>query len=695
MKSIALSTIKYTLFLSISLFYFSCTNELLDETEELNAIQAQAKTSQTVSLTPIHDAYVQGSSRYNTSIIRIEENNRRGYLMFDLSNIDGQITAASLEFTVSSDPGHGTIEVYLGNGEEWTETNLNSSNQPTTGDFLGSIDKSYVLGSTEKIPLKIESLNPEKTSLILLHKDGNDLAFASRQTTNPPKLNLTYSSSTSSEQTAVADGYYVTVNGKSTNNGLSEASAWNLEHAIEIASAGDVIYVKAGNYGDKELTVKNSGTSGNPIKFIGYTSKPGDLKSFEGSTFNYGDKLNASKMPLLDYNSKQGGSDVSRDATGISLWGNNVELENFQITNYKIAIQSRGKSTVLRNIIMTNLGNQSYNKYEGKGIQHDSSSILIENCFVLNAGAEAISLYNADNSRISYSEVYADNNLNPTDYYFTLLDGTDNSIIENSYAYRKEELSHGGHGFDIKGSGENNVIRNCKVMGTKIEVNFSGVKNNTFEDIIIEGYSISSSDSRIHVLNGANNNTFKNIYIENVFKAIDLGNNNSGASNSSDLSCGYNNTFENIVVNKANRFLEVSGKYKGASAKNMVFKNITLYDFILFRSLYNDMYNFQFINIGITKQRGWNFIYGPAKEHNTIYRNCALFDVQSSRFPAKWNNLGNPKFVVSSPTTTKGPNQFKKQNDSPWINSGSDYGTVEDFEGSPKSGKRDIGAYEY
>ncbi|WP_026810760.1 CBM96 family carbohydrate-binding protein [Arenibacter latericius] len=177
--------------------FFSCSNDLVDETEDLNAIEYQAKTSQTVTLTPINDAFLQGSRSYNTSIIRLEESKRTGYLMFDLSKIEGEITSANLEFTISSDPGYGTIEAHLGNGSNWTETNLSSNNKPNPTTFLGSINKTYKLGSTEKISLKAESFSADKTTLILFHKNGNDLAFASSKTSSAPKLTVTYINSAS------------------------------------------------------------------------------------------------------------------------------------------------------------------------------------------------------------------------------------------------------------------------------------------------------------------------------------------------------------------------------------------------------------------------------------------------------------------------------------------------------------------
>ena len=121
--------------------------------------------------------------------------------------------------------------------------------------------------------------------------------------------------------------YYVTTTGKSSNNGSSEALAWSIQYAFSTAKAGDIVYIKAGNYGALNLTTSNSGTTSNLIKFIGYTSTPGDLVSNNGSTFNYGDKLDSSKMPLLS-------GELGK--TAITIQNNYVQLENFQITKHQI-----------------------------------------------------------------------------------------------------------------------------------------------------------------------------------------------------------------------------------------------------------------------------------------------------------------------------------------------------------------------
>jgi PKD repeat protein len=366
-------------------------------------------------------------------------------------------------------------------------------------------------------------------------------------------------------------GYYVATNGSSGNNGLSPSSPWSLSHAFNIARAGDIIYVKAGNYGNLQLRTNNAGAPGNPIKFIGYTNTPGDVVSSNGSTFNNGENLNAGKMPLLQAYNAQG--------TAITLHDSNIHVENFQITGYGFGVQTitRATNTTLKNIIVTNVGNQSSaSSYTGVGFKIQSNNALLENCFVLNAGAEAFNLSDSDYSRVNNCKVYATNNANPTDYYFLLTGGTNNTVVENSYAERASYLSHGGHGFDMKDLATNNTFRNCTAKRTNFELNFSGVRYNTIVDCAIYGVNTSSGNwhSVMAIFNGANNNLIKNMYIQDTWAAISWGDYDDGfvgpGGDRDEVSLGYDNTFDGIVIKNTDRVLNIGGgnQFTAAAKRN-------------------------------------------------------------------------------------------------------------------------------
>jgi len=149
---------------------------------------------ETVTLLPINDAFMQKSSRNNSNMIRIESNNRTGYLMFDLSSINGTITEADLQFTVFSDEGNGTIAIHKGTSNNWAENNLSNANKPSKGDRLGTLNDNFREGNTKTIPLKTTQISGTKFSLVIDALSGNDFAFASKENRSiaKPKLIITY-----------------------------------------------------------------------------------------------------------------------------------------------------------------------------------------------------------------------------------------------------------------------------------------------------------------------------------------------------------------------------------------------------------------------------------------------------------------------------------------------------------------------
>jgi len=166
--------------------------------------------SRTTTFGPAEDAYVQSGKGYNQQIIRLDEDNRTSYLLFDLSPIDeigGYVTDATLEFTINGDEGSGTINVYKGISSEWTETNLVEGTAPDIDIILGNLIKEYKIGSTEEIPLSASDLLPEETTLILEHEQGNDLAIASKEHPSKigPKLIVTYNAPEDAEAIVIVE----------------------------------------------------------------------------------------------------------------------------------------------------------------------------------------------------------------------------------------------------------------------------------------------------------------------------------------------------------------------------------------------------------------------------------------------------------------------------------------------------------
>lgn len=356
-------------------------------------------------------------------------------------------------------------------------------------------------------------------------------------------------------------GYYVSTTGNTSNDGKSPSKPWSIAHAFYKARAGDVVYVKAGNYGNVKLDVNNSGTSGNPISFIGYKTTPGDINSSNGSTYTFnnykskGDNLDATKMPLLLGTRSNG----KGSGMGIEIrQQNNIRIENFMIAKHEYGIfNSGGNNNIFKNIITTDhgdfnpqnswsLGNApAFTNLTGVGIRVVSSNqVEIINSIAINNGARGLALVSSQNSKITNSSVYSDNNTNPTDYYIMIY-ATSNSKITNCHVERVGDLAHYGHGISVKVDATYNQFKNCTTKGTSFELN-NRIHHNTFTDCHVQGTGQALSGGW-EVTNYSHDNTFINCSNDSgegiVFSDWPEDDGNNGIN-----TAAFNNTFKNCVI---------------------------------------------------------------------------------------------------------------------------------------------------
>ncbi|RRQ48836.1 hypothetical protein DZC72_14310 [Maribacter algicola] len=400
--------------------------------------------------------------------------------------------------------------------------------------------------------------------------------------------------------TTGANVFYVTANGSAGNNGKSESAAWSLAHAFANAKAGDYVHIKAGNYGGQQLSINRSGSAGNPIVFMGYKNTPGDIVASQGSTFSYGDQANAAEMPLLDANNT---------GEGIKIGGSYVELQNFQVKDYSKGIQVTGNHVLLDNVVVLDMGNQNVSGYDGFGIHiMNTNNCLVQNSYIENATAEAFKIYGGGNNQVRYLEVRSDNIPNPTGYYI-LLTNTANNVVEDSRVERAPGLSHPGHGLVCKWNSKNNVFRRCETKYTNVEMNFSDVTGNLYEDIKIIGQGRDHYEGHVEFRNGANNNTIRNIVISDVSYAFSFSDIDDGFTPSPDTdapNAGFNNSIQNATVENAGAIFRALPSYtiggdinafmRNNTFENCAFNNYSVLANLLMRNEGNAFINCSFKN---------------------------------------------------------------------------------------------------
>jgi len=422
---------------------------------------------------------------------------------------------------------------------------------------------------------------------------------------------------------AHAETYYVTVVGDAANSGLTESDPWTLEHAFNTAVAGDIVHVKAGDYGALNIVAAHHGTATLPIQYIGYKNAPNDINSNMGSTMSYGDALDPLEMPLLI-----GSTEENAEFLGTGIWvgKNYVHVSNFQITKYKNGFLSTGEGCFVKNIIVHQVGDfnpehtyvpggdvSAFLNYSGKGILTYGNNVSVHDCLVVNAGAEGFTFSNSDFVDHAYNAVYSDTEINPCDYYYLLANGSSNNTLNHIFVERVGPLVHYGHGLVYKVDAQDNVANNCTVIGTKIELQYVEVKNNTFTNCHITPGS--DGKGEIRIANAAHHNTFINCSVDaaqgvtfsdtsedpnensghdNNFINCSFSNMNSAInwhwySTSYDESPAFDNTFINCVFYNLDYLFMVDRVNYGNTMVNCIIQDVTEERYAHYPSIHSDV----------------------------------------------------------------------------------------------------------
>ncbi|WP_405397969.1 hypothetical protein [Maribacter sp. Asnod2-G09] len=576
-------------------------------------------------------------------------------IVMDVLNNDNFNADAEIRIIQTSEPFNGIVTInddntltYKVNTESTSETNTSEETTPEETTPEETTPEETTPEETTPEETTPEETTPEETTPEETTQEEttqeepvtDSFTYTTEETdeagnVNTQEATVTVNIAQNNIATSGANVYYVTTSGNGGNNGKSESAPWSLAHAFSSAKAGDIIHIKAGNYGSAEFVISNSGINGNPIKFLGYKSIPGDVVATNGSTFNYGENLDATKMPLIKGNSTLTG-------IGLTIQGKHVQINNIQISDYVHGVISTGDFAVLNNIIINRNGEQNNNTSQtGRGFHIYGDNTILENCFSLNANAEAINLKGANNCIVRNTKVYSDNLPNPGGYYIGITGGGSGNTIDNCLIYRDKNADlHQGHGYVLKDKATNNIIKNSKAINTGIEANFSGVHNNTFENIELIGvYSQDNSEysTGIRLINGAHDNLFKNIYIEDSNIAIHFRDFNDGFANTDgdrdEAQGGNNNVFENIVSNKSKIIIALTtadtplGQSTSSGNKfyNCNFSNVTSVPV----SSYHKVTGFEFYNCKFENISGYTMAEtnGGIGTWNAKYDSCQFINV--------------------------------------------------------------------
>lgn len=468
-----------------------------------------------------------------------------------------------------------------------------------------------------------------------------------------------------------AKTYYVSTTGNNLNSGLTEALAWKtVTYAASSSSpviAGDIIYVKAGNYGAEQVVFQKSGTAGMPISYIGYKTTPGDAPPLLVNNANAYTGFLSTDMPLFSGSSRASG-------TGFNCSNQKyLTIKNFQIQNYAYGFLAGATTQLAGNLVLYNINtmfsgdiNGSYSGYGfmlgSMGTKFSNNNIL-EYCMAVNASAEGFGI-NGDYNTLTGCKVYSNENSTngaSTDYYI-LLCGSYNTV-KNCYIERAPGLYHKGHGISVKSNAEQvidkglalpvinpqyNKILYCvaKNMGESFCVRHRGAQYNLFSHCKAIGThtgaagSSAGEGSCMVTRDGASNNTFDGCIAENCasgFKFMDTVEDGDTGTNPTGHP-GNNNKYINCLIYNCYMGVDFNSYSIQSDAGNNTIANCTFYKTRYMHSASRHCANMKYIgNIYygcLPASTGGSFASGTysadvvANGATTYFKNCDFINIQ-------------------------------------------------------------------
>ncbi|QCX39148.1 T9SS type A sorting domain-containing protein [Aureibaculum algae] len=508
------------------------------------------------------------------------------------------------------------------------------------------------------------------------------------------------------------DDRYVTTFASGGGDGKSESSSWTLEEAFDKANAGITVWIKAGNYGNQNLSLYNDGTAVSPLKFIGYKNSPGDITK---NYYDYGKTWSTSEMPTLTGQSASNGH-------AIQLRGANfVVFRNMQIKNYQFGI--RGNNSKNSNLVFQRINGHTFGKDLKTGNDINASFIAfttyssgsgerpwtsnnnmkVLDCRNVNSSMAGFTMFGDGNNLIDGTKSYNDRTgqYARADYHISV--NGHNNIVRNCYAenFNNTESNGSTHGIGVRGSSNlnntYNLIEKSKAFNLQeaFYIRNYGCEYNVIKDVYVGNNGASSYEDRggVWIWGGSNFNIIERAIVENVDFGIGFFD-NAEEGNIKDNTIGHDNIIRNSVFKNTKYSIYVQSQNPSNTIsllKNNMILNCTFDNSkYFFRNIYSNVQNLEIINCNISNISGAVATYG-----NNSTLSGLIFE--NSNF---WNSWGVPQGSGNTKLDPKylGENDLRLSPESPEeIREG---GLIVpevkfDIEKKVRKGAYSIGAYQY
>ncbi|MET2984913.1 T9SS type A sorting domain-containing protein [Aureibaculum conchae] len=535
---------------------------------------------------------------------------------------------------------------------------------------------------------------------------------------------------------------YVTTSASGGGDGTSESSAWTLTEAFSKASAGMTVWIKAGNYGNKNLTFSNDGTANSPIKFVGYKNTIGDITS---NYYDYGVSWDSSQMPTLTGNDLDSGRAMTLNDIHY------VFFENIQITNYAKGLYSYTKNShvVLRRLNGLNFGSETdtpesenasfigfnnitYGSPPSDRFQwrHEgNTNFKLFDIVAINSSMSGVTVAGEGGALIDGVKTYNDRvGHNERQDYATYYNGN-NNIIRNGYSenFNSTKTNQATHGIGIRGSW--NLENNYNLIELCTAINFQegiylrnyGCNYNVIKDCVIgnnngpnhhlygnTGWGYSGG---VYFWGGVDYNIVERVKISNVSRAIMFFDYpNDSEDGTPDTRIGKGNIVRNIEVNNVGYGLYFAGHtyatpistLEETTIVNSTFNNmqelidvngnsVTITNFELRNNIFVDVSSWDSNLPTGAGNYGAVDVSGISFHNNNFYNVKGFYNGVENWYPAGNGNTNvDPKFVSQNDfhLTPETPVQITEGGQShPFVNY--------DIEGKYRGEINSMGAYQF
>lgn len=362
-----------------------------------------------------------------------------------------------------------------------------------------------------------------------------------------------------------ADSYYVSTKGCNKNNGTLKKPFYTIQKALDVAKAGDNIYIRKGTY-KEQLTVKTSGTKKSPILITNYNNETVKVDGSKKSDKNEYGNIALLSIINKDYITVDGiefrnlSTTTTTVVHGITVmgYGDGVSIKNCKVHNianknktyaanaHGISVYGFNPSKPISDITLS--GNEVYDCTLG------CSESIVLNGNVTNFAVTNNTVHDNDNIGIDFigHEGTSDSATN---------DRARNGICSGNYVYNI--TSKNNHVYDGYASADGIYV--------------DGGENIIIERNIVKNCDIGIEISSEHKSKDANNILVRNNLVTNClpYAGIVFGGStsqNGTAKNTKILNNTIYNCSTGIVIQNAN------------SSTNYVCNNI------IYNSIYDAMY---------------------------------------------------------------------------------------------------------